>query len=109
MVSPKKIPLYALHAVEGEEDQIRIVGMIDSRMAEANSGMLELVYTRAAVKRQRQRKLLRAIVRMAPGFFRHVIDENLPANIGVSFRQQTSTGHVWALHGVRGSGEYVKS
>ncbi len=104
-MSPKTIPLYALHSIAGKPDEMRLVGMIDARLAEANTGMLDLVYTRAAVKRMRPRKLLRAMLRMAPGFFRHVIDESLPANIGVSFRQQTSTGHVWALHGVRGSGD----
>lgn len=86
--------------------------MIPFEFATRNEAFMRLVWSRKAVKRERPRRLLRAILTAAPGFFRHVIEagyccesHRVSARYGMAKEQQLSTGHVWALAGVVGSSD----
>ncbi len=86
--------------------------MIPFDFATRNEAFLRLVWTRAAVQRKRPRRLVRAILTAAPGFFRHIIEVGycheshcISPRYGMAREQQVSTGHVWALAGTEGSGD----
>lgn len=96
----KKIPLYDADG--------RILCKIDPAIATKNSPFFQVIWSRKAVKRQRPQHPLRAYLKGAPGFMRHIVEclrgsNESMARYGMGKEQQLSTGHVYALRGTAGS------
>lgn len=85
--------------------------MLPFEFATRNEAFLRLVWSRAAVKRQRPRRLIEAHLTCAPGFVRHILEagfcehsHRISARYGMAKIQELPSGHVlYALSGTEGS------